>query len=375
MNRAVLKADDLLSLFTALAQRNYTTFGPTIKDNAIVYDKVDSVDQLPQGWLDIQDGGRYRLQKEGAAYFGFVVGPHSWKKLFFPPERRLWSVDRSSKEWKFTSAEMPNVKVALIGVRACELAALEIQDKIFMQGPFADSHYKEMRRRTVIVAVNCTRAGGTCFCASMKTGPKATRGYDLALTEIITDSTHCFILESATQFGEEILHELPHQEADEEQITTADEAIRQAESTMGRQLNTDGLKELLYRNFDNLHWEQIAERCLSCSNCTLVCPTCFCSSVEDSSDLSGANAERWRRWDSCFSQEFTYIHGGHIRASVMSRYRQWMTHKLGYWQEQFGSSGCVGCGRCITWCPVGIDITEEAVPLRKKDFASGRRKE
>jgi sulfhydrogenase subunit beta (sulfur reductase) len=136
---------------------------------------------------------------------------------------------------------------------------------------------------------------------------------------------------------------------------------------MGRTLDTEGLKDVLSRNFDSLHWEEIAKRCLSCGNCTMVCPTCFCASVEDSSDLTGQKAERVRKWDSCFSRDFSYIHGGQIRSSVMSRYRQWMTHKLGYWQDQFGSSGCVGCGRCITWCPVGIDITEEARALRKID--------
>jgi Fe-S oxidoreductase len=96
----------------------------------------------------------------------------------------------------------------------------------------------------------------------------------------------------------------------------------------------------------------------------MVCPTCFCTTVEDVSDVTGDHAERWRRWDSCFTLGFSYIHGGSIRNSGKARYRQWMTHKLASWIDQFGTSGCVGCGRCITWCPVGIDITEEARAIR-----------
>ena len=135
---------------------------------------------------------------------------------------------------------------------------------------------------------------------------------------------------------------------------------------MGRSLDQEGLKELLYENRNHPRWDDVADRCLSCANCTMVCPTCFCTTVEDSTDLTGDTAERVRRWDSCFTMDFSYIHGGAVRKSVKSRYRQWMTHKLGTWQDQFGSSGCVGCGRCITWCPVGIDITEEVAAMRNE---------
>ena len=117
---------------------------------------------------------------------------------------------------------------------------------------------------------------------------------------------------------------------------------------------------LLRRNLEHRAWSRVAERCLGCANCTMVCPTCFCATVEDTTDLSGAIAERRRKWDSCFTCEFSSIHGGSIRRSGAARYRQWMTHKLSSWWQQFETSGCVGCGRCIVWCPVGIDITEEA---------------
>jgi formate hydrogenlyase subunit 6/NADH:ubiquinone oxidoreductase subunit I len=107
----------------------------------------------------------------------------------------------------------------------------------------------------------------------------------------------------------------------------------------------------------------VAQRCLACTNCTLVCPTCFCVAVEDTTDLAGDHVERHRRWDSCFTAGHSYVHGGSVHASTASRYRQWMTHKLSTWFDQFGSSGCVGCGRCIAWCPAAIDITEEAAAI------------
>jgi formate hydrogenlyase subunit 6/NADH:ubiquinone oxidoreductase subunit I len=134
---------------------------------------------------------------------------------------------------------------------------------------------------------------------------------------------------------------------------------------MGRSLDTVGLKDLLYSSADSPVWDDVAQRCLACGNCTAVCPTCFCTTVEDVSDLTGDHVQRDRVWDSCFNADFSYLHGGSVRESTRSRYRQWMTHKLGSWHDQFGMSGCVGCGRCVTWCPAAIDITEEAAALRR----------
>ena len=129
-------------------------------------------------------------------------------------------------------------------------------------------------------------------------------------------------------------------------------------------LRYDGIRDLLYDNLEHPRWSDTAGRCLSCGNCTMVCPTCFCSTVEDVTDVSGTQAERVRHWDSCFTSEHSYIHGGATRVTTKARYRQWLTHKLASWIDQFGTSGCVGCGRCITWCPVGIDITEEVRVIR-----------
>ena len=342
--------------------------GPTVRDAAIVYDEIGSVADLPEGWTDEQAPGHYRVkERSDRGLFGYNVGPHSWKQFFFPPEQRMWRAERTESGFRRTDppAEVPDY--ALIGVRACEIAAIRIQDRVFTSRHFKDPEYENRREGAFIVALNCGEAGGTCFCVSMETGPKAEAGFDLALTELLDGERHEFLLEVGSERGTEILAELPHRAAAEDDRRQAEACVENARQHMGRSMNTDGIRDLLQRNYEHPRWDETADRCLACANCTLVCPTCFCADIEDTSDLSGDIAERWRYWGSCFEQHFSFTHGGSVRDSIKSRYRQWMTHKLSTWFDQFGTSGCVGCGRCITWCPVGIDITEEAAAIRDRD--------
>jgi sulfhydrogenase subunit beta (sulfur reductase) len=254
---------------------------------------------------------------------------------------------------------------AFVGVRSCELRAIAIQDRVFLEGPYVEPSYQARREKTFIIAINCAEAGGTCFCVSMKSGPRATFGFDLALTEVLERSAHYFVTEVGSEQGHDLLKDVPHRDATPAEQEKSEAIVAKTATQMGRTMDTVGIKELLYANLEHPRWDDVAARCLSCGNCTMVCPTCFCTTVEDHSDLSGNQAERWRRWDSCFTMDFSYLHGGSVRATSRSRYRQWMTHKLATWIDQFGSSGCVGCGRCITWCPVAIDITEEVKAIRE----------
>ena len=366
---SVLTADGLEALFAALCRRDYRLVGPTVRDGAIVYDEIRSPADLPAGWTDEQDGGTYRLKpRNDRALFGYAVGPHSWKKFLFPPATRLWQAHRTGNGgFEISKDREEPPKFAFIGVRSCELHAIAVQDRVFLEGKHVDPTYKARRERAFIVAVNCGQAGGTCFCVSMKAGPKATFGFDLALTETLEGGRHQFVAEVGTERGAEVLIEVPRGEAASEDLVAAEQAVARAASQMGRTMDTAGIKDLLYRNYDHPRWDDVARRCLTCANCTMVCPTCFCSTVEDTSDLKSEHAERWRKWDSCFTMDFSYIHGGNVRSTPRARYRQWMTHKLATWIDQFGTSGCVGCGRCITWCPVGIDITEEVRAIRESE--------
>jgi sulfhydrogenase subunit beta (sulfur reductase) len=362
----VIPCGAMQEIIGGLAARGYQVLGPTIRDGAIVYDEIATVDDLPAGWTDRQDAGRYRLERrEDGALFGFAVGPQSWKRFLRPPVETLWKVQKDDDGGlKVIVGDKPSRKLAFIGVRACEVHAIAIQDRVFTEGPYPDVNYAVRRRDVFVVAVNCGQAGGTCFCVSMQTGPKTERGFDLALTELLDDHGHDFLVETGSDAGADLLNMVPHRPASEAQLAAAEAVVRRTAGQMGRTLESEGIKALLQANPDHPRWDEVAERCLTCGNCTMVCPTCFCTTVEDHSDLRGVSAERVRKWDSCFTMDFSYIHGGSVRRTARSRYRQWMTHKLADWIDQFGTSGCVGCGRCITWCPVGIDITAEAAAIR-----------
>jgi ferredoxin len=362
----ILQKDDLAKLLNILKGNSYQTIGPTLREDAIVYDDIRGVEDLPIGWTDSQEKGTYRLQKRNDdAYFGYNVGPYSWKTFLSPARVRVCHASRSENGFNVVQESQNTPNYAFIGVRPCDVKAIKILDKVFINDFCVDNIYGNRRKQSFIVAVNCTEAGNTCFCTSMGTGPKSEEGFDLCLTEIVTEKSHYFVTEVGSDKALDVVEALSPRTASESEIREAERRMEDAAQSMGRNMNTDRIRDLLFDNYRHPQWDDIAERCLSCANCTMVCPTCFCNTVEEKTDLEGDHAERWRIWDSCFTLEYSYIHGGSVRHSTKSRYRQWMTHKLASWHDQFDTSGCVGCGRCITWCPVGIDITEEVSAIRE----------
>ena len=368
----IVDRGQLPQLITALSQRGYELIGPSRNQNAIVYTPIETIDDLPIGWTDTQEAGGYRLVKYNTPMlFNYVLGQHSWRNFLFPAIRQLWKAQRTEKSFEIQNpkSKIQNPKYAFIGVRACELNAILIQDKVFTTQPYADTYYTELRKKAFIVAVNCSVARENCFCVSMQTGPKVTPqlGFDLALTQIYDTNQHRFLIEVGSRKGAEVMNAISAQSATNIDIESAEKVVAGTIAQITRSMDTTDIKNLLYRNLEHPHWQEIATRCLTCGNCAMVCPTCFCSTVEDSTDLTGTSAERVRKQDVCFTLDFSYIHGGSVRTSPYSRYRQWMTHKLASWFDEFGTSGCVGCGRCITWCPVGIDITEEVRFFRESE--------
>jgi ferredoxin len=361
----LIDLDGLGALYQVLVADGYHVIGPAVQDGAIVLRELSSTAELPFGWGVRLEPGGYRLRRrDDDAAFGHAAGPQSWKRFLHPPRERLWSATRTADGFEVAGDPGEPPRYAFLGVRPCDLRAIEIQDRVLGH---PGSRYARRRADAFVIAVNCTEPGETCFCVSMGTGPGAGQdGFDLALTEMAGDGGHRFLVDVGSARGAEMIGRIPSEAATEDVEQPARSEVTAAASRMGRHMDAGGLRELMADSHGAARWDDVAARCLTCGNCTMACPTCFCTSVEDSTDLTGEHAERWERWDSCFDLDFSYLHGGSVRTSAKSRYRQWLTHKLGTWHDQFGSSGCVGCGRCIVWCPVGIDLTEEVKALREE---------
>lgn len=370
---AVIEPDGLSVLTRALIAGGYVVVGPTVRGSSIVLDELVSSDDLPWGWGVDAEAGYYRLRRRAdRAAFGHAVGPQSWKRFLSPSRMVLWRARRAENGFRVEEPDAGAPRYALLGVRACDLRAIAVQDRVLTGGRHVDADYAARREAAFVVAVDCTEPAGTCFCASTGSGPGIGPGYDVALTEVVGEEDHWFLARPGSAAGERMLARIPLRDASAADVAAARAAVEDAATRMGRSLATEGLRDLFAAHREDPGWEDVGSRCLTCGNCTLVCPTCFCTTVEDVTDLAGEVAERRRRWDSCFDLGFSYLHGDSVRSSNRSRYRHWISHKLGTWQDQFGELGCVGCGRCITWCPVGIDITAEAAALRTHGRKGGR---
>lgn len=360
----VIGRDQLARLVEVLAARGYAVMAPTVRGGAVVLDEVHGVDELPWGVGDVQEPGSYRLRDRGdGAAFGQAAAVKAVKSVLFPADELIWRGHRSGTQFAVTDREgQPQRPVAFLGVRGCDLRALAQHDRVLGERAYPDTRYLRRREGVFLAAVTCADPADACFCTSVGGGPHPEEGYDLALTELA--DPHRFVVEVGTELGAQVMAEVGGEPAGPQDLAAVGDQVAAATEKITRSMDTDGLRDLLYASAESPVWDEVGSRCLTCMNCTMVCPTCFCTTVEDVSSLGSADAERRRVWDSCFSEEFAHIHGGSLRTEAKSRYRQWLTHKLGAWQDQFDALGCVGCGRCITWCPVGIDITAEVAKLR-----------
>jgi len=354
--QGILARTDFSRFLQALQSRGYTIQGPRVHDGAVGWGAVNRLEDLPIGWRDNQHPGSYQLERTTSTRcFGIVHGGESMKQHTFAPQETLIVIERKKKTFECRPTIPETKRIAILGIRACDIAALAIQDRVFLQEQYPDPYYRARRKNLLLIAVNCTRAVETCFCASMGTGPKAQEGYDLSLTENDDD----FLVRAGSRAGLEIFQELPLRPVSQAQLDEEKVQINACAASQTRLLDQQQLPQALYDAHDHSQWDEVATRCLACTNCTMVCPTCFCHTVEEQTDLKREKSEHVRLWDSCFTQNHGYIHGKNFRPTIKDRYRMWLTHKLGTWIDQFGTSGCVGCGRCITWCPVGIDLTQE----------------
>lgn len=357
----VLQKPALQQVFDNLRERGFRLIGPRVREAAVVIDEVQSITDLPVGYAVQQGPGTYRLTRtQRNEYFACTPGPPTWKHFLYPSKVDLLRAKSTDQGWVFETVadEAPNY--AFIGIKSCELHAITIYDDLFLNTEFRDPHYAKRREQMFILSVNCAVSMATCFCTSVQAGPRAMSGFDLALTEL----PDVFVIEIGSEAGSEMLAGSGWHPASAFDLGRANQAIQRVEQQIQQKLDVNGLEQLLCENIEHPHWDDVGARCLSCGNCTLSCPTCFCTDVQDHSDLKAKNTSRTRVWDSCFSVDFSHVHGGNIRPTTRARYRQWVTHKLACSKPQVGRLACVGCGRCIAWCPVGIDITEEVRALR-----------
>jgi len=364
----VIVKDQLNTILTTLIELDYKLEGPKVQDFTVVLGPIEKLSDLPKGYKSQEEPGKYTLSSNGKEnYFDVTSGPHAWKKYFFPPKSQLMIFQQDKDDpasWITMSGEEKAPRFALIGVRPCDLAGIQIQDKIFIEGERCDPIYKSRRDNALIIAANCTKPCGTCFCTSMGTGPRAKDGFDLLLTELENQ----FIIEIGSEKGYQALVDLDWKAASDEELGKASAVIEETIQEIELSLpDPEKLQIELLENLDHPHWDNVASRCLSCGSCTQVCPTCFCWDTVDRTLLPGDTIIRERSWDSCFNPDYSYVAHGNTRPNTRARYRQWLTHKFASWYEQNGSSGCVGCGRCITWCPAEINHLDEIAVIREGD--------
>ena len=293
----LIDTEGLDELYQALVAAGYHVIGPAVGDGAITLRELSSAAELPFGWGVRLEPGGYRVRRrDDTAAFGHSAGPQSWKRFLHPPRERLWSATRTADGFELSgdgTGEDEVPRYAFLGVRPCDLRAIAIQDRVLAQ---PGSRYAARRDRLFIIVVNCTEPGETCFCTSMGTGPGVRDpGYDLALTELVDDRGHRFLVETGSQQGVDILWQVRSRGADDPTVEQARSAVEAAAGRMGRQMQADGLRDLMADSHQAARWDDVASRCLSCGNCTMACPTCFCTTIEDTTDLTGEHAERWEQ--------------------------------------------------------------------------------
>ncbi len=359
----MLSTAGLEILLESMVTAGYRLVGPTLESGVVHYREISAVEDLPFGIIDQQQPGHYRSRRSPTEqvdhYFDWSNGT-GVKGWLFPSQQRLWRSERQqSGVVRFERVAADGPPLALFGIRSCDLAAIRRLDRHFLRPGAEDPWYAERNAGRLLVVVSCNHPAADCFCHSTATGPAPSDGYDLRLDEL----DEGFLITAGTARGEQLLQPLPLAPVTAAQRQRVALQLQQSAAQQQRRLPSAQQCRSLGDLPDAPVWQQIAERCLGCGNCTASCPSCFCHRQQPEAQLDPQQAIQQRLWDSCFSTAHSQLHGVAVRNGVRERYRQWLTHKLSGWWQQFGEGGCVGCGRCITWCPVGIDLTVEVARL------------
>ena len=328
--------EGLQKLLDFFVKRGFTVYGPVIKGKSWVFSEIHSISEV-----DLN-------------YIRSILPP---KKLLLPPKSSIFSFKLDDSFEVFESCDFKNV--VLFGVHPCDLKAIERLDAFFSLYP-EDVCYKARRQGLFIVGLTCNVVDEHCFCSSLGIDPEASTGFDILITQI----GESFLVESGSLKGLNILRELNFPEAKSEHLEAKMRHIEDLKSRFTKKADFKELDKIAKSKLDHKVWLETAEKCLSCGNCSMVCPVCYCFDVYDSLDLTLKEGARVMELDSCQLLEYAEVAlGGNFRRDRYQRLRHWMLCKFG---AAGGSTytSCVGCGRCLVYCPTSIDLTEVARVLK-----------
>jgi len=352
-------AEELTQIVAVLMAEGYTVIGPKDKKLALNLEKLSSPDELALGFVSEEKEGYYRLKPAKTLAIDAAKPMNSPKYYTEKANQLLYTASQVNNQWEFKTAVVEPEPIAFFGLNACDVASLYILDLTFKQ-EFKDPVYEKNRQAVqFVVGVNCTHPGNNCFCSTYNTGPRLTYPYDLGLTCL----GETYLVEAGSQKGKEVLAKLKSEPASQAHLQQKETLLEKAKKQMSKAFNLKKACQVLADNYEHPYWDEPSERCLSCANCINVCPTCYCYQIYRRANLSADEVAVFRSLDACHHLEFAAVHGGNFRPRRVDRLRHWVNHKIFWTIEQYGVPGCVGCGRCITWCPTAIDITEPVFRL------------
>lgn len=293
------------------------------------------------------------------------------KSIIYPQSETLFSFEhkKDPEDHQKMSVEL-KVDIdapgtVIFGARPCDARGFVIYDRVFIDTDTPDPYYKKRRENTLVVTLSCTAPFPGCFCVGVGGSPAGKEGTDAMLTEIAGG----YIVEPVTEKGKAILNK-PMVEDGSTRLKDAQQAQQKAHEAVKNPF-AGGMPNISPELFDaDPFWEQALSKCVSCGACTYLCPTCYCFNITD--EQVYGKGERIRSWDACMFFHFTLEASTHNpRPTKFQRFKNRVGHKFVYYPEKYeGAIACCGCGRCIRYCPVSVDISEIV-----NDLGGGGKKE
>ena len=331
MNLKLNKKD--LKPFLQSLMDEYDLFAPVqLTEGVSVYKKVDHPDEV-----DLTHPNPQKPMKE----------------VFFPQSETMFRYEKVGEQNQVVSTEEVKRERIILGARPCDIQAVSLMDEVFSGKEYTDVYYINKRNITTIIGMACGHPFSTCFCSSTGGGPFLRNGSDL----FFIDLGESFLVEFLTGKGMTFQKNKFFGEASTEEINLAKALEEKALHKTDASVPVKGIEKRLDLMAESPFWDRVHEKCIGCRVCTYLCPTCHCFDIVDEALTN--KGQRVRNWDSCLSSLYSLETSGHNpRPTNRERTRQRIMHKFNYFPKNFGRIACVGCGRCILYCPVHFDIRQ-----------------